>query len=115
MKPVLICLFGIFLMTGGCYYTLRSTEGTKLSSAQIREIKLGKTTEMDLFKLLGPPSKKESKVDGTQVLLYVHSQTESPTLPGGFVIYGFLDKDREEIFEVTIKNGVVKSFQFIKP
>ncbi|MBU1207169.1 MAG: hypothetical protein KKH04_09620 [Proteobacteria bacterium] len=115
MKLVLICLFCIFLMTAGCYYTLRSTEGTKLSSAQIQEIKLGKTTEMDLIKLWGPPSKKEKKIDGTEVLLYIHSQTESLTLPGGFVIHGFLDKDREDIFEVTIKNGVVKSFQFIKP
>jgi hypothetical protein len=115
MKFLLVFICGTLLMLGGCYYTLHSPTGTKISSAQIQEIKLGRSTETDIFKLLGPPSKKENKADGTTVLLYVHAHTESPTLPGGYIIYGFLDKDREEIFEIIIKNGVVQSFQYLKP
>lgn len=115
MKRGLIFLFCALLIMGGCYYTMRSTQGTKISAAQVQEIKLGKTTETDLLGLLGPPSKKENRMDGSNVLLYIYSQTETPTLPGGFIIYGFLEKDREEIFEITMKNGFVQSFHFIKP
>ncbi|MBM4333948.1 MAG: hypothetical protein FJ117_22480 [Deltaproteobacteria bacterium] len=115
MKLVLLFLFCGVLTMGGCYYTLRFTEGTKISAAQMQEIKLGKTTELDLIKILGPPSKKETKLDGTETLIYIHFQIESPTLPGGVVLHGFLDKDREEIFEVILKNGVVQSFHFLKP
>jgi len=115
MKRGLIFLFCAFLMLGGCYYTLRSTQGTKISAAQIQEIKLGKTTETELFSLLGPPSKKEIKMDGSSVLLYIYSQTETLTLPGDFIMYGILEKDREEVFEITMKNGFVQSFHFIKP
>lgn len=115
MKRGLIFLFCALFMLGGCYYTLRSHQGTKISAAQVQEIKLGKTTETDLLSLLGPPSKKEIKMDGSNVLLYIYSQTETPTLPGGFILYGVLEKDREEVFEITMKNGFVQSFHFIKP
>lgn len=114
MKKILCFLFLIVLIVGGCTYTVRSTEGIKLTSAQIQDIKLGKTTEAELLKLLGPPSKKEKKPDGTEVLLYIYYQIESPTLPGGVVLHGFLERDREEIFEVILKEGVVQSFHYLK-
>ncbi len=115
MKRGLFFLFCAWLLFPGCTYTLRSHQGAKISAAQVQEIKLGKTTETDLVALLGPPSKKEVRMDGSSALLYIYSETETPTLPGGFILYGFLEKDREEVFEVTVKNGVVQSFHFIKP
>jgi hypothetical protein len=115
MKRRLIFLFCVLLMLGGCTYTMRSAQGTKVSAAQIQEIKLGKTTETDLLSLLGPPSRKEVRMDGSIVLLYMYSETETPTLPGGFIMYGFLEKDREETFEILVKDGVVQSFHFTKP
>ena len=115
MKRGLIFLFCALFVLGGCHYTIRSHEGPKISAAQVQEIKLGKTTETDLLSLLGPPSKKEVKMDGSSVLHYIYSQTETLTLPGDIMLYGFLEKDREEVFEVTMKNGVVQSFHFIRP
>jgi len=115
MKRRLIFLFCALLMLEGCTYTMRSAQGTKISAAQIQEIKLGKTTETDLLSLLGPPSRKEVRMDGSIVLRYFYSETETPTLPGGFIMYGFLEKDREEVFEVLLKDGVVQSFHFTKP
>jgi len=115
MKRGLIFFFCALLMLGGCHYTVRSHQGAKISAAQLQEIKLGKTTETELFSLLGPPSKKEIKIDGNIVLLYIYSQTETPTLPGDFILYGILEKDREEVFEIVMKNGFVQSFHFIKP
>lgn len=114
MNRVLFLLFCLFLTLGGCYYTLRSTEGSKISVAQIQEIKLGQTTETDLLRIIGPPSKKENKPDGIQVLRYIHATWENPTLPGGFVIYGFFDKETEETFEVILKDHVVQSYQFLR-
>jgi hypothetical protein len=102
-------------MMGGCTYTVRSSEGIKISSAQIQELKLGKTTETELLSLLGPATKRETKADGSVVLLYIHTSIETPTLPGGYILWGFLEKDREETFEVVLKNGIVQSFHYIKP
>ena len=114
MKRVLICVFGLVLALEGCYYTLRSTEGNKISAAQVQEIKLGKTTEMDLLNILGPPSKKEVKADGTEVLRYIHTTWENPTLPGGYVMYGLFDRETEEIFEIILKDHVVQSYHFLR-
>ena len=114
MNRVFVCLFCLLLALEGCYYSLRSTEGSKISAAQIQEIKLGKTTEMDLLRILGPPSKKEVKLDGTEALRYIHTTWENPTLPGGYVIYGFFDRETEEIFEILLKDHVVQSYQFLR-
>ncbi len=40
---------------------------------------------------------------------------ENPTLPGGYVIYGFLDRETKEIFEIILKDQVVQSYHFLKP
>ena len=114
MKRFLICLFGLLLALEGCYYTLRSTEGSKISAAQVQEIKLGKTTDIDLLEILGPPSKKEVKRDGTEILRYIHTTWENPTLPGGYVMYGLFDRETEETFEITLKDHVVQSYHFLR-
>lgn len=114
MKRIIIFIYCLVIAIGGCTYTVRHTEGTKLSSAQIQDIKLGKTTEAELLRLLGVPSQKEKKPDGTEVLHYIYTQIESPTLWGGVVLHGFFEKDREEIFEVVLKDGVVQSFHYLK-
>lgn len=111
-------VFYIYLISAiflsGCAYTARSTEGQRIAAAQVQQIKLGQTTEVDLLKLLGPPSKKERKADGTEHLIYIHSELKSLTFPGGIVLYGPMDKVEEDIFEVILKNGVVQTYQFRK-
>ncbi len=113
MKGVLFFLFCLLLPLGGCYYTVQTTEGGDITAAQVQEIKLGKTTEADVVKVLGPPSKKESQPDGTTTLLYIYSREKSPTLPGGYVIPGIVHKN-EESFEVTLKEGVVSNYRFFR-
>ena len=113
MKRILSCLFCLLLPIGGCYYTVHTTEGRNISAAQIQEIKLGKTTEADLLKILGPPSKKEPKPDGALSLLYVYSQEKNPTFPGGFVVQTIVEKE-EETFEILLKDGVVFSYHFLR-
>ena len=108
-------LIGLFISLVSCSYTLTSTEGVKVSSAQIQGIKLGRTTETDLVKLLGPPSKKERMISGHDRLIYESTEVKSLTFPGGFKAEGFLDKEEDEVFEVPLKDGVVQSYRFIKP
>jgi outer membrane protein assembly factor BamE (lipoprotein component of BamABCDE complex) len=104
-----------FLSFSACYYTLQSTQGARISSAQIQEIKLGKTTEADLLKLLGPPSKREKTLSGNEQLTYLQTRTESLTFIGGYVAKGVLDREQQEGFEITLKNGIVQSYRYLKP
>ncbi len=112
---VLFILVGLFVPLGGCSYTLTAVQGPKVTSAQVQEIKLGRTTEMDLFKLLGPASKKERIRNGNERLLFETTEIKSLTFPGGFQAKGFLDKEEDEIFEVILKDGIVQSYRFLNP
>jgi hypothetical protein len=112
MKRVHVFLFALLLALGGCFYTIHTAEGPKISASQVQEIRLGKTTDTELLKILGPPSKKEAKPDGTEVLRYIHITLENPTLPGGYVMYNVFSRESEEIFEVVLKDHVVQSFHF---
>ena len=114
MKRVLFLLFGILLALPGCYYTIQSMEGPKISADQVQEIRLGKTTDTDLLKILGAPSKKQAKADGTEVFRYIHTTWENPTLPGGYVVRSFFERETEEIFEVVLKDHVVQQYYFLR-
>lgn len=108
-------LFGLFLFLGNCSYTLTSTQGVHITPDQMQEIKLGRTTEMDLLKLLGSPSKKERMLSGNERLLYESVRTESLTFPWGYKAKGLLDKEAYEAFEVILKDGIVQSYRYLKP
>jgi hypothetical protein len=103
------------LLLGACSYSLNSTQGVKVSSGQIENIKLGRTTEMELLTLLGPPTKKERVLGGGQRLLYESTDINSLTFPGGYQASGLLDREKEEIFEVILKDGIVQNYQYLKP
>jgi hypothetical protein len=108
-------LAGAALLLAGCSYTFTSAVGTRVTSDQIQEIKLGRTTQLDLVKLLGSPAKTEKAMDGTHRLVYEWTDIWSPTFPGGYQARGFFDKEKDEAFEVILKDGVVQSYRFMKP
>jgi hypothetical protein len=83
--------------------------------AQIQDIKLGKSTEADLLKILGPPTKKERTLSGNERLTYLCTRTESLTFIGGYVAKGVLDREQEEGFEVILRDGIVQSYRYLKP
>lgn len=111
----LMILLPILILFEGCSYTLTSTEGMRVTSAQIQEIKLGRTTELDLVKLLGPPTKKERMLAGNERLLYESTEIKSPTFFGKFKAKGFFDKEEDETFEIILKDGFVQSYRFLTP
>ena len=112
MKKAAILSF-LVLLLGGCY-TPSSIQGTKVSSDKMEQIRVGRTTETDLLKIMGPASKKERLVSGTERLFYESTQVLSLTFPGGYQAKGLLDKEVDETFEVTLKNGVVETYRFLK-
>jgi len=112
---ILFLLAGGALLLTGCSYTFTSAEGRRVTSAQIQEIKLGRTTGLDLVKLLGSPAKKEKAMNGTDRLVYEWTDIRSLTFPGGYQARGFFDKEKDEAFEIILKDGRVQSYRFIKP
>jgi hypothetical protein len=98
----------------GCSYTVHTMKGAPVAAEQIRQIKLGQTTTLDLLRIFGSPSARGSKSDGTQFFIYSSHLISSPTLPGGKVIFGFFEKEEAEDFEIILKNGTVQSYHFIR-
>ncbi|MGA2958982.1 MAG: hypothetical protein ABSF48_25105 [Thermodesulfobacteriota bacterium] len=76
---------------------------------------MGRTTELDILRLLGPASKKERMLNGNERLVYATTEIKSLTFPWGYQAKGFLDKEEDEIFEVTLKDGIVQGYRFINP
>ena len=111
----LFILLGLSLPLGSCSYTLTSIQGPKVTSSQVQEIKLGRTTELDLLRLLGPASKKERMLNGNERLVYATTEVKSLTFPWGYQAKGFLDKEEDEIFEVTLRDGIVQGYRFLNP
>jgi len=112
--PRMIVL-GLSLGLGGCGYTHSSVEGIKVTSAHILEIKIGRTMELDLIKLLGSPTKKEKTLGGNDRLVYESTEIKSLTFPGGYQAKGFFDKEEDEAFEIILKDGIVQNYRFINP
>ncbi len=119
MKPpahlVLLILLGLFVPLGSCSYTVTSIQGPEVTSTQVQDIKLGRTTETEILRLLGPASKKERMPNGSERLIYQTTLTKSLTFPWGYQAKGFLDKEEDETFEVTLKGGIVQSYRFLNP
>jgi outer membrane protein assembly factor BamE (lipoprotein component of BamABCDE complex) len=113
MKKRFAILLILVLAGVGCTYTPRSSEGTQISSAKIQELKIGQTTESDLSRLFGSPTKRERRADGTEVWQYTHTRVLNPTL-GGTVVIEPIQREVDETFELVLKNGVVQSYRFIK-
>jgi hypothetical protein len=112
---IFFLLAGEALLLAGCSYTFSSAEGNRVTWAQIQEIKLGRTTELDLIRLLGSPTQKEKAMNGTDRLIYEWTDIKSLTFPGGYQARGFFDKEEDDSFEIILKDGRVQSYRFIKP
>ena len=113
MKKRFAILLILVLAGAGCTYTPGSSEGTQISSAKVQELKIGQTTESDLMRLFGSPTKRERRADETEVWQYTHTRVLNPTL-GGAVTIEPIRREVGETFELVLKNGVVQSYRFIK-
>jgi len=89
-----------------------NTEGVQITREQINEIKPGSTTISDVIKTFGNPMKTVSKTDGTDILTYTYTEKKTPTYFREFIINEKRSKVTTITLDVTIKNGLVQSYNF---
>ena len=107
-------LIGAALLAAACSYNTTSVQGIQVTPAQIQEIRLGRTTGLELFMLLGPPARIERLEGKDGRLVYAWTEIKSLTFPGGYQAVGLRDKEERQTFEVIVKDGQVQSYRFIK-
>ena len=116
-KPVFFffLLFGAALLPLACAYNTTSVQGIQVTQADIQQIKVGRTTGLDLVLLLGPPTRLEKLSGYDRRLVYSWTEIRSLTYWGGYRAVGLYDKEVRQNFEVVLKQGEVQSYGFIKP
>lgn len=92
----------------GCTYS----HGTMIEPEQIKEIKVGVTTETEIREKFGKPTLTQTDSDGYKMIQYAYGEASSNK--EGFIPYvgAFLGKTQSSYSTVAIevnKNGVVKN------
>ena len=90
------------------------TEGSKITKEQADGIKPGLTTRNVIIETFGNPIKMESKTDGTEVLTYTYIEKKTPTYFGEFIVNERQRQVTTITLEITIKDGLVLSYNFKK-
>lgn len=88
------------------------SEGNKITKEQAEKIQPGITTRNAIIETLGNPTKRESKPDGSEVLTYTYTEKKTPAYFGGFIVNERQSKVTTATLEVTIKDGLVLSYNF---
>ena len=110
-----LLLIGAALLLASCSYHTTSVQGIWVTPAQIEEIKLGRTTGLEITMLLGPPARVDRLNGNDRRLVYDWTEIKSLTFPGGYRAVGLRDKEERQTFEVVLKEGRVLNYRFIKP
>lgn len=113
MKKILM-IIAITMTVAACASVKVQSEGNKITRAQAEEIKPGLTTRNIIIDTFGKPAKIESKADGTEVLIYTYIEKKTPAYFGEFIVNERQSRVAMTTLEVTIKDGLVLSYNFKK-
>lgn len=97
-----------------CASTKIQSEGNKITKEQAEAIKPGVTSKNTVIETFGNPKKIETKDDGTEILLYTYTEKRTPAYFGEFVVNERQSRVSTTTLEITIKDGVVQSYDFKK-
>lgn len=116
MKTIfIITLISITLPSCAAIQSTRiQAEGNKITKEQIEEIKPAVTTKESVISAFGDPTKTEIKPDGTEMLIYAYTEKTTPTYLGGFIVNERQTKISVTTLEITIKDGLVISYNYKK-
>ena len=115
MKNILtIIVILIIFILPACASTKIQSEGNKITREQAEGIKPGVTTRNVVTDTFGNPSKADSKPDGIEVLTYTYTEKRTPTYFGEFIVNERQSQVTTITLEITIKDGVVLSYNFKK-
>lgn len=90
------------------------SDGNKITKEQAETIKPGATSKNTIIGTFGNPKKTETKSDGTEILTYAYTEKKTPTYFGEFIVNERQSKVATTTLEITIKDGVVQSYNFKK-
>jgi outer membrane protein assembly factor BamE (lipoprotein component of BamABCDE complex) len=109
---LLALLASCFLLTA-CVYSQHTNEhhsGASVSSQQIAQIEMGKTTKQWVLSNLGIPNRTQADKDGLEVYEYQSERTEKSNKT--FIFLFNVDSDKvisRKVTRVVMRNGVVEA------
>lgn len=109
MKKILTALPLLFLL--GCGTVVTQMEGTRIDKEQVLKIEPGTTTKQTVIDTFGRPASITSE-NGEEKLHYVFKEKRVPTYVKGLVVNELASKEDISTLEITLADGVVRSFRF---
>lgn len=109
MKKTLLAVLAVTLL--GCTMIQTRTEGRRLDSAQVLQLRPGVTTRQAAIDLFGAPTAITYE-DGTELLLYTYKEEKVPSYFGGLLIVESRGTEERSTLMLKIKDGIVHSYKF---
>ncbi len=109
MKKAFLAVLAATLL--GCTTVETRTEGRKLDSAHILQIRPGITTRQAAIDLLGAPTAITNE-DGTELLLYTFKEEKVPSYFGGLLVDESRGTTESSSLLLKIRGGIVYSYKF---
>jgi outer membrane protein assembly factor BamE (lipoprotein component of BamABCDE complex) len=109
MKKTLLAVLAVALV--GCTTIETRTDGRRLDSAQVLQIRPGVTTRQAAIDLFGAPTAITNE-DGTELFLYTFKEEKVPSYFGGLLIYESRGTKERSTLMLKIRDGIVYSYKF---
>lgn len=109
MKRIFTALPLLFLL--GCGTVVTHTEGARIDKEQVLKLEPGATTKQMVLDTFGQPASITSE-NGEEKLRYVFKEKKVPTYVKGLVQNEMAAKEDTSTLDITLANGVVRSFRF---
>ena len=97
-------ILAIAVILSGC-----ATYGKKIDASAVMKIEQGKTTEQEVYALLGKPMSSSIAQDGKKFLMYMHIKSQakaSSFIPVVGAFAGGADTQSDQV-QIWLENGVV--------
>ncbi len=95
----------------GCTMVETRTEGRRLDSAEIMQLKPGITTRQAAIDLFGAPTEIANK-DGEEHLVYTFKEKKVPSYLGGLLVNESDITEEASTLMLVIIDGIVNSYKF---
>lgn len=99
------------LTLAGCTSAVVHTEGVKVDSAQVLNIKTGSTTRQEVLQMFGTPTEVNNETN-EEKMVYVFKKKTVPTYFGGLIESEAQSKEALSTLEIVLRDGVVYSYRF---
>ncbi|MBE9528907.1 MAG: hypothetical protein IME99_06685 [Proteobacteria bacterium] len=115
MKKTALTILAISLATilTGCTTVETHSRGRRIQSDSVMQIKPGVTTKDSAVDLFGNPT-EITHADGVDTFIYKYEEEKTPIYFGGLVQMESQRRTYSKSLELTIKDGIVYSYRFVR-